>query len=61
MPLLVEEVVDAHLRGGSVVIDGGHGPLARRARAVPQSVRGMVAARLEQLPSPSGTCCSPLR
>jgi DNA-binding CsgD family transcriptional regulator len=52
VPLLVEEVVDAHLRGGSVVIEGGHARWRGGPLALPQSVRGMVAARLEQLPSP---------
>ena len=52
VPLLVEEVVDAHLRGGSVVIDGGHARWRGGPLALPQSVRGMVAARLEQLPRP---------
>ncbi len=52
VPLLVEEVVDAHLRGGSVVIDGGHARWRGGPLALPRSVRGMVAARLEQLPRP---------
>ena len=52
VPLLVEEVVDAHLRGGSVVLDAGHARWRGGPLALPQSVRGMVAARLEQLPRP---------
>src|SRR5262249_5360146 len=49
VPLLVEEVVDAHVRAGSVSVGpagvvwrGGHG-------AVPPSVRSMVAGRLDGL------------
>ena len=52
VPLLVEEVVDAHLRGGSVVLDGGQARWQGGPLALPRSVRGMVAARLEQLPRP---------
>src|SRR5690242_12048250 len=49
---LVAEVVDAHLRGGSVVLDGGEARWRGGPLALPRSVRGMVAARLEQLPRP---------
>jgi len=52
VPLLVEEVVDAHLRGGTVVLDGGQARWRGGPLALPPSVRGMVAARLEQLPRP---------
>jgi DNA-binding CsgD family transcriptional regulator len=52
VPLLVEEVVDAHLRGGSVVLDGGQARWRGGPLALPRSVRGMVAARLGQLPRP---------
>ena len=53
VPFLVEEVVDAHVRAGSVDMTGG----AARWRGggtvlVPRSVRGMVEARLEPLPGP---------
>lgn len=50
VPLLVEEVVDAHLRGGSVVLDAGHAHWRGGPLVLPRSVRGMVAARLEQIP-----------
>ena len=52
VPLLVEEVVDAHLRGGSVVVEGGQARWRGGPLALPRSVRGMVAARLDQLPRP---------
>src|SRR5262249_62175888 len=52
VPLLVEEVVDAHLRGGSVVVDGGHARWRGGPLALPKSGRGMVAARLEAPPRP---------
>jgi DNA-binding CsgD family transcriptional regulator len=49
LPLLVEEVVDAHLRAGSVVIDAGTAVWRGAVRVVPESVRGMVGARLAWL------------
>jgi DNA-binding CsgD family transcriptional regulator len=49
VPLLVEEVVDAHVRAGSLVI-GPDGAWWRGGRgAVPPTVRAMVAARLDRL------------
>ena len=54
VPLLVEEVVDAHVRarvGGARRTGRPAGAAARSS--LPRSVRGMVAARLEQLPRPA--------
>src|SRR6516164_3682797 len=50
VPLLVEEVVDAHVRTGSVDVDSGQARWRGGAALVPRSVRGMVGARLEPLP-----------
>ena len=50
VPLLVEEVVDAHVRAGSVEVDAGQARWRGGAALVPRSVRGMVEARLEPLP-----------
>ena len=53
MPLLVEEVVDAHVRAGSLAFDGsGAHWRGGVGVVVPRSVRGMVESRLEQCPSP---------
>ena len=50
VPLLVEEVVDAHVRAGSVEVDSGQARWRGGTALVPRSVRGMVEARLEPLP-----------
>jgi DNA-binding CsgD family transcriptional regulator len=50
VPLLVEEVVDAYLRAGSVEVAAGQAHWRGGATLVPRSVRGMVEARLELLP-----------
>jgi DNA-binding CsgD family transcriptional regulator len=52
VPLLVEEVVDAHVRAGSVDVTGGSARWRGGTVLVPRSVRGMVEARLEPLPGP---------
>lgn len=52
VPLLVEEVVDAHVRAGSVDVTGGSARWLGGTVLVPRSVRGMVEARLEPLPGP---------
>ena len=52
VPLLVEEVVDAHVRAGSVHVTGGTARWRGGTVLVPRSVRGMVEARLEPLPGP---------
>jgi DNA-binding NarL/FixJ family response regulator len=52
IPLLVEEVLDAHLRAGSVEV-GDDGPVWRGGTTtVPKTIRGMVEARLERLTPP---------
>lgn len=51
VPLLVEEVVDAYLRGGSVEVKAGQAHWRGGVTLVPRSVRGMVEARLAQLPA----------
>ena len=53
VPLFVEEVVDAHLRAGSVVVEGGSAHWRGGHVMLPRSVRGMVTARLERLPQQS--------
>lgn len=50
VPLLVEEVVDAHVRAGSVEVDAGGARWRGGTALVPRSVRGMVEGRLETLP-----------
>ena len=50
VPLLVEEVVDAYLRAGSVEVKAGQAHWRGGVTLVPRSVRGMVEARLAQLP-----------
>ncbi len=50
VPLLVEEVLDAHLRAGSVRLDGGLVAWRGGSAPVPKSVREMVSARMEHLP-----------
>jgi DNA-binding CsgD family transcriptional regulator/tetratricopeptide (TPR) repeat protein len=50
VPLLVEEVVDAHVRAGSVEVAAGQAHWRGGAALVPRSVRGMVEARLALLP-----------
>jgi len=50
VPLLVEEVLDAHVRAGSVVVDSGRAVWRGGAASVPKTVREMVEARLRQLP-----------
>ncbi len=50
VPLFVEEVVDAHLRSKSVVVEAGSAHWRGGPVALPRSVRGMVATRLEPLP-----------
>jgi DNA-binding CsgD family transcriptional regulator/tetratricopeptide (TPR) repeat protein len=51
VPLLVEEVVDAHARAGSLALDaGGAHWRGGVGMVVPRSVRGMVESRLEQVP-----------
>jgi DNA-binding CsgD family transcriptional regulator len=52
VPLFVEEVVDAHLRAGSVVVEAGAARWRGGPVVMPRSVRGMVEARLERLPPP---------
>jgi DNA-binding CsgD family transcriptional regulator/tetratricopeptide (TPR) repeat protein len=50
VPLLVEEVVDAHVRAGSVDVTGSAARWRGGTVLVPLSVRGMVEARLGPLP-----------
>ena len=50
VPLLVEEVVDAHVRAGSVEVAAGQARWRGGTALVPRSVRGMVEARLELIP-----------
>ena len=50
VPLFVEEVVDAHLRARSVVVEAGLAHWRGGPVMLPRSVRGMVTARLERLP-----------
>ena len=50
VPLFVEEVVDAHLRAKSVVVEAGLAHWRGGPVMLPRSVRGMVTARLERLP-----------
>ena len=52
VPLLVEEVVDAHVRTGSVDVTGGAARWRGGTVLVPRSVRGTVEARLEPLLGP---------
>ena len=52
VPLLIEEVVDAHVRAGSVHVTGGTARWRGGTVLVPRSVRGMVEARLGPLPGP---------
>ncbi|HET7014495.1 MAG TPA: AAA family ATPase [Streptosporangiaceae bacterium] len=49
VPLFVEEVVDAHLRARSVVIEAGSAYWRGGSVMMPRSVRGMVTGRLERL------------
>jgi DNA-binding CsgD family transcriptional regulator/tetratricopeptide (TPR) repeat protein len=49
VPLLVEEVVAAHVRAGSVSVDDGVLVWRGDAVAVPRTVREMVSARLDRL------------
>lgn len=50
VPLLVEEVLDAHVRAGSVVVDAGRAVWRGGTASVPKTVREMVEARLGRLP-----------
>jgi DNA-binding CsgD family transcriptional regulator/tetratricopeptide (TPR) repeat protein len=50
VPLFVEEVVDAHIRARSVVIEAGSANWRGGPVTLTRSVRGMVTARLERLP-----------
>ena len=50
VPLFVEEVVDAHLRARSVVIEAGSAYWRGGRVVMPRSVRGLVTGRLERLP-----------
>jgi DNA-binding CsgD family transcriptional regulator/tetratricopeptide (TPR) repeat protein len=50
VPLFVEEVVDAHLRARSVIVEAGSAHWRGGPVALPRSVREMVTARLEPLP-----------
>jgi DNA-binding CsgD family transcriptional regulator len=50
VPLFVEEVVDAHLRARSVVVEAGSAHWRGGPVVLPRSVRGMVTERLERLP-----------
>jgi DNA-binding CsgD family transcriptional regulator len=50
VPLFVEEVVDAHLRARSVVVEAGSAYWRGGPVVLPRSVRAMVTARLERLP-----------
>ena len=52
IPLLVEEVLDAHLRAGSVEVVHDATVWRGGATAVPKTIRGMVEARLEELTPP---------
>jgi DNA-binding CsgD family transcriptional regulator/tetratricopeptide (TPR) repeat protein/RecA/RadA recombinase len=49
VPLLVEELVAAHLRAGSVAMVDGEVVLQTDAVAVPRTIREMVSARLDRL------------
>lgn len=49
VPLLVEEVLDAHLRAGSVEVDGEGTRWRGGSAVVPKTVRGMVESRLERM------------
>src|SRR5262249_28844331 len=49
VPLLVEEVLDAHLRAGSVEVDATGTRFRAGAITVPKTVREMVEARLERM------------
>jgi DNA-binding CsgD family transcriptional regulator len=49
VPLLVEEVVDAHLRAGSLALDAGAVRWRGGANIVPRGVAALVASRLERL------------
>jgi DNA-binding NarL/FixJ family response regulator len=49
VPLLVEEVLDAHLRAGSVEVDATGTKFRAGAITVPKTVREMVEARLERM------------
>ena len=51
VPLLIEEVVDAHVRSGSVQLDAGNARWRGGGLVVPLSIRGMVQDRLEPLPA----------
>jgi DNA-binding CsgD family transcriptional regulator/tetratricopeptide (TPR) repeat protein len=50
LPLLVEEVVDAHRRAGSIVVEGGEAHWRGDGGIVPRSVRGMVEGRVDGFP-----------
>jgi DNA-binding CsgD family transcriptional regulator len=49
VPLLVEEVVDAHLRAGSLALDGGTVRWRGGSNIVPRGVAALVASRLDRL------------
>jgi DNA-binding CsgD family transcriptional regulator/tetratricopeptide (TPR) repeat protein len=49
IPLLVEEVLDAHLRAGSLQVGASETTWRGGTVGVPKTVRGMVEARLERL------------
>jgi len=51
VPLLVEEVVDAYVRTGSLVTDGGAAHWRGGPAVVPRSIRAMVQSRLDNLPA----------
>jgi DNA-binding CsgD family transcriptional regulator len=53
VPLLVEEVTEAYVRAGSVVVEATGAAWRGDATVVPRSVRGMVDARLQLLSEPS--------
>jgi DNA-binding CsgD family transcriptional regulator len=50
VPLFVEEVVDAHIRARSLVVEAGSAEWRGGPVMLPRSVRGMVTARLNRLP-----------
>ena len=52
VPLLVEEVLDAHLRAGSLDVGEGGAVWRGGTFAVPRTIRGMVEARLDRLTTP---------